>query len=148
MEEALKVCNGCKQELPFDKYHKRGKGYQSLCKECRKEYDKAFWQRKRQEYMIVKNNRRREISKKFSEYKGTLKCLVCEENSPECLDFHHTDPNTKEYNITDLARRGYSMKAIMREVEKCVVLCANCHRKYHAGTLELTMPLQLRRQSG
>jgi hypothetical protein len=59
-------------------------------------------------------------------------CVACGENHPACLDFHHTDPGNKEFNVA-WALRHRSTEAVVREAKKCIVLCANCHRKLHAG---------------
>jgi len=73
---------------------------------------------------------RRKKKKEFEQYKKTLSCEICKENHPQCLEFHHTDPSTKKGNISDLVR-DFSTKRLMEEINKCVVLCANCHRKQH-----------------
>lgn len=67
-----------------------------------------------------------------NEYKSELKCQVCGENDIVCLDFHHNNPDEKEYNISHMVSRGYSKERIMKEINKCSVLCANCHRKLHS----------------
>ena len=63
--------------------------------------------------------------------KSTLTCERCPENHPACIDFHHQDPTKKEVNIGEAFRLGYSKKRIEAEMEKCIVLCSNCHRKLH-----------------
>lgn len=65
----------------------------------------------------------------FLGYKKTLRCKICLENNPYCLDFHHIDPSNKKYAISKI--RSKSKNIVMNEVEKCIVLCANCHRKEH-----------------
>ena len=64
------------------------------------------------------------------EYKGG-KCEVCGYNKcPEALDFHHLDPTEKEANWTKI--RLWNWKKIEEELDKCSLLCANCHREEHA----------------
>lgn len=63
-------------------------------------------------------------------------CILCGENEIACLDFHHIDPETKEYSVSQLLRTG-SFSRAASEIEKCIVLCANCHRKLHAGVIAL-----------
>ena len=55
-------------------------------------------------------------------------CIVCGEKDPACLDFHHL--HDKSFNIGNKCR-DRSVDSIKNEVDKCVVLCANCHRKLH-----------------
>jgi len=70
------------------------------------------------------------------EYKGG-RCQICGyDGCPEVLEFHHVDGNKKDFGIS---QRGYtrSWKKVMEELDKCVMLCANCHREVHAGLLQL-----------
>ena len=60
-----------------------------------------------------------------------MKCVKCGENHPACLEFHHNDPNKKEYNVSKIVNSTYSIKTILKEIKKCTVLCSNCHRKEH-----------------
>ena len=66
----------------------------------------------------------------FQELKGSLVCIKCGENHIACLDFHHRDPNEKEMGISYTLYK-WGKKRIMAEIEKCDVLCSNCHRKFH-----------------
>ncbi len=76
-------------------------------------------------------NRRKELTMWFKEYKSTLKCEVCGEDTAVCLDFHHNG-DEKTDCISKLVARGFSKNKIIEEIAKCTVLCANCHRKKHA----------------
>lgn len=75
---------------------------------------------------------RHNLRKKWfrDEILSKLSCSRCPESDPVCLDFHHRDPKTKDYNVAQLAR-GFPKERILAEVAKCDVLCANCHRKEH-----------------
>lgn len=64
-------------------------------------------------------------------------CLLCSENEPYCLVFHHLDPAIKDKPISAAINRTWSRNRILAEIEKCVCLCANCHRKVLAGVVEL-----------
>lgn len=60
------------------------------------------------------------------------KCSRCEESHPACLEFHHRDVATKLASISDAVwRLGWSYQRILDEIEKCDVVCVNCHRKEH-----------------
>lgn len=78
-------------------------------------------------------NRRRQI---VSDYKAERGCLFCGENEPICLDLHHKNPNKKIASIAWLVTNR-SMETIKKEIQKCVVVCSNCHRKLHADILSL-----------
>lgn len=76
-----------------------------------------------------KINRRRQKKLRAIELKGG-KCEVCGYNKcPRALVFHHKDPSQKEFEIcSDFDRRW---DAIVNELQKCVMLCANCHAEEH-----------------
>ena len=71
---------------------------------------------------------------KWLEWKSTLKCSVCGENHPSCLEFHHIDPTKKSYTIRDIK---YSKIKLDVELKKCIVLCTNCHRKFHNNYINI-----------
>jgi hypothetical protein len=62
-----------------------------------------------------------------------LACDACGEDHPAVIDFHHTDPQVKEFSISVAVRKRYSMERITGEIKKCRQLCSNCHRKLHWG---------------
>ena len=100
-------------------------------KEQRKEYDKKR-NAERKEFLRERDKRRHiEIREWFVEYKSHLKCERCPESHHSCLDFHHEDPNEKEITISRAIASRWSKDRIIKEIEKCSVLCANCHRKLH-----------------
>lgn len=55
----------------------------------------------------------------------------CGESHPPCLDFHHLDPTTKANSVTKMVVAGLAKATILAEISKCVLMCANCHRKHH-----------------
>ncbi len=74
--------------------------------------------------------RRKKTKRMAVEHMGG-KCIVCGYSKyPEVLEFHHRDPSTKEFNL-GLGGLTRSWERIKREVEKCDLLCANCHRERH-----------------
>ncbi len=56
-------------------------------------------------------------------------CKECGEDNPRVLDFHHLDPTTKHRNIAVMKAGRWGTEAIQKEIDKCIVLCSNCHRK-------------------
>ena len=60
--------------------------------------------------------------------KSQLKCSICGEDRIWCLDFHHTNPSEKEGSVSHMIQAPNKLKS---ELEKCIVLCANCHRDVH-----------------
>lgn len=66
-----------------------------------------------------------------SEIIPTMKCSRCPEVDIACLDFHHVDPTQKESPIMAMIKALKSKEKIISEMQKCIVLCSNCHRKHH-----------------
>ena len=72
---------------------------------------------------------RQEIIEIVNRIKTERGCVICGyKQHPEALDFHHPD-NDKLYNIGDMVyTKRYKLTEILQEIEKCEVLCSNCHR--------------------
>ena len=71
----------------------------------------------------------------LDEYKTP--CVICGESEKCCIDFHHIDESTKVAEVATLLRQTSKREIILEEVNKCITLCANCHRKLHQGLVTL-----------
>jgi hypothetical protein len=63
------------------------------------------------------------------EYLSTKKCVDCGEADPVVLDFDHRKPQNKFKSISQMMSGHYSWISLMREIKKCEIRCANCHRR-------------------
>lgn len=64
------------------------------------------------------------------------KCCICGyARCKRALEFHHVEPHEKDFVIA--AAYTVSFARLKRELEKCVLVCANCHREIHAGLVQL-----------
>ena len=71
---------------------------------------------------------------KAVEYKGGC-CQICGYNKCiAALDFHHTDPSTKKLTLSHLYK--HSWDKVKEEIDKCLLVCANCHREIHSSVTE------------
>lgn len=104
-------------------------------KEREQEYQKIYhlrtWAKRKVRHGVLQKQRKKEISNWFKSYKINLSCKICGEKHPACLDFHHVDGKTKDAAVSDFVIKGYSIKTILNEVNKCIILCRNCHAKTH-----------------
>ncbi|MFH1189904.1 MAG: hypothetical protein V1682_04370 [Candidatus Omnitrophota bacterium] len=86
----------------------------------------------RRQYLIrAVHARRKKVRQMAVEYKGG-KCEICGYNRCiDALEFHHNDISGKKFGISE---KGYtrSWKDVKDELDKCVMICANCHRELHA----------------
>jgi len=78
--------------------------------------------------------RKKRVLKWFIDYKKTLKCEKCGETNIACLDFHHTNKEEKEGTMNRCIRNGWNIEKLKTEIEKCEILCSNCHREIHNNT--------------
>ena len=61
-------------------------------------------------------------------------CVQCGETDRRCLQFHHRDPETKDFCVSASACGSRSKERLEAEIAKCDILCANCHCKITYGS--------------
>jgi hypothetical protein len=113
-----KECRVCKTKLVLEKnwYKSNEKTNNCICNEC---------------ISKVERDKNRSNKIRAVEYKGG-KCENCGgEFHPSVFDFHHVNPQEKEFRISQLMRYTWEKQKV--ELDKCVLLCANCHRLEHHG---------------
>ena len=128
----MKYCNNCKTHKStedFSKSSKKKDGLQATCKQCRAEYNASRYQEKKVQIEENKKEYKKTIRKNVFEYKSTHPCITCGESDPVVLEFDHVDTKDKLATISNMAANGWGWSTILLEIEKCVVLCANCHRR-------------------
>lgn len=122
----IKTCKKCEQSLTLENFYpgkQRGPNgqlwhyYDSFCKKCRCEYQ---------------SERRRKIKRQCVEYLGG-KCFDCGLRTDrfEVYDFHHRDPCQKDLAI---GKQTITFSKLKSELDKCDLLCANCHRLKHGNS--------------
>lgn len=128
-EKPCSKCHVIKSKSLFWKNTKHIDGLDSTCKQCRKTTKK---------YNLKYKINAEEIKLKLINLIGGS-CAHCglvpsDEWPVNCFDFHHTNVDNKNFNISKvmLSTREDDIKLIKLEVLKCIPLCANCHRKVHS----------------
>ena len=113
-----KYCKDCKKELPIDSFYTNGKPtagkvkHKPTCKKC----ENLYW-----------SNRFYSIVEKVM---GKHKCSICGYDKCKwAIEFHHKDESTKENELSNI--KHYSEEKITKELEKCIMVCSNCHREIH-----------------
>jgi len=139
----MKKCIRCEKDKEFSEFNKnkhKKDGFHNYCRKCSNEITSKNYYLNKDKHIsqVKKNNIQRKIEsrKVVDEFKKNG-CSVCSEKDESCLDFHHLDPKTKKHSVAKLANGTYSVKTVLEEIKKCIVLCANCHRKYHANKITL-----------
>ena len=135
----MKKCGTCLEIRQLEDFAKRKaspSGLSYTCKFCMRIASKRHHVRHRQENIDRTARRRQACQKAWADFKSTLSCSKCPENNSCCLDFHHLDPTQKDFVIGEAALYK-TLASLKAELDKCVVLCSNCHRKLHAGLITL-----------
>lgn len=92
------------------------------------------WYHKNKERRLAHNQKWKDRQwRLYNDYKQTLSCVKCGEAETCCLDFHHLDPAQKEKSVAQFMTDNNGFAKALKEIEKCIAVCANCHRKIHAG---------------
>ena len=128
-------CNHCglyKNEEEFNWRYKTLGVRNKACKECQHAFNKGYYEGDAKDIHLQKVKERtgaaREVAREFVyQYLLTHPCQTCGESDPRVLEFHHIGNKDKE--ITRLISGGWSVRRIQEEINKCTVLCANCHRR-------------------
>lgn len=113
------TCTSCKNLQDKENFFKHSQTKSGLrlnrCKKCDTEYHR---------------NRRQRRKKELLEYKGG-KCQICSYDKYwGALEFHHTDPSKKDFEIGDGCRK--SLEKLKAEIDKCILVCSNCHKEIHS----------------
>lgn len=124
-----KLCTKCGKMLPLEMFDKD----RNQCKDCRKAYRKQRRKEHPEIHLAQQLRRQKRQGDWINEQKTP--CIICGESEPMCIDFHHIDPNEKEFTIGK--HRSRSKTWLSTEIKKCVCVCANCHRKLHAGLINI-----------
>ena len=95
-------------------------------------WNREFYRKNRKQEIARVAKRKQELRDWLDEYKSNLACELCGEKNPVCLDFHHKDSTQKDFTIGAIKEYGWSRERVLKEIQKCMVICANCHRKLHA----------------
>lgn len=120
----MKICTKCSLSLPLSKFHRRSpprdKTLYAWCKSCMSK---------------VTIDKHRLFKQKALKYKGG-KCTICGYyRCARALVFHHINPLKKDFTISHDTSRNW--EKVRSELDKCVLLCHNCHAEVHDGLLSV-----------
>jgi len=93
---------------------------------------------------MYKNDNSRNVASFIKRRKGNLikvfhsKCCLCGfDKFQEALEFHHVNPDEKEFGVCDSNAVTKALEKQLNEMKKCILVCANCHRGIHSGYYEI-----------
>ena len=129
------ICTKCNEDKELSNFAKASHtktGYQSWCRTCKNKLENNWYHaseenKKKRAKQILE--RLRENKRKAIEYLGG-KCKDCAGVFHQSVyDFHHRDPKEKEESAEKLMHKSWDK--IVKEINKCDLLCSNCHRIRH-----------------
>jgi hypothetical protein len=134
-----KVCTGCGEEKDINEFSWSIAGIKrhARCKRCRAEERSEYYEKNKEkdlEYKWERQVKKREVARLYVfSYLATHPCegilpdgSRCPQSDPRVLTFHHVR-GVKKNNVSQMVNQGYSLKAIQEEIDKCIILCGNCH---------------------
>lgn len=100
-------------------------------KEYQRNYQRGWYERHKIKRRALIRERKAAIYEYIQNVKNQSHCVDCGQRHPATLHFHHLNSEDKLFNIGEAVDKGFSLDTIKKEIEKCIVLCANCHAIRH-----------------
>lgn len=129
----MKKCSRCRKEKPLSEFTKKKSakdGFNAACKECTRKVTKSHYKDNKKYYLEKASKRNRDLAPVLKahilEHFQANPCVDCGETDWRLLEFDHV--GEKKYNISEMVKNGYSLKALQREISECEVRCVKCHR--------------------
>lgn len=135
--DLAKTCTKCSVDKPLENFYKNKNGLfgrLATCKDCTKQavkdnlLDPERAERKRERDRLLKNGYVKKNRDWVNDYLKNNPCVDCGEDDWIVLEFDHVR-GEKEMEVSLALYRGWSLEKIKKEIEKCEVRCANCHRR-------------------
>ena len=130
----MKQCVTCLQWKDEGEFNFRYKALgirHPTCRDCHKTFRKSWYEKNKDGHLANVKARKhevRDLARNYVwEYLSVHPCVECGETDPVVLEFHHR--SGKDKAVSELVAAGFSIATIQAEIEKCDVLCANCHRR-------------------
>ena len=118
---SLRTCRVCglkSDDLNLFVKHASAKyEHENLCLRCKQQQTSLTYKARREYVNVLKSGK---------------PCSICGQTFPSiCMDFHHITPDNKDGNVGEMIRDHLSMNRILQEIDKCMLVCSNCHRILH-----------------
>jgi hypothetical protein len=121
----VKICTKCNIEKNVSLFNKKHGKPQSVCKECHSIYRKKHYENNKQKYIKKAANNKNKYRNDYYEWLSTKSCVDCGNSDIRVLEQDHL--RDKSFSIAKMVG-SVPLVTLMKEIEKCEVVCANCHR--------------------
>jgi hypothetical protein len=127
-----KFCTGCNLSKSLSSFARKNKGLQSRCRDCQNSYHKQHYQDNVKNYKDRAKKRNKSSTEKiriFIQEQKDKPCQDCGIKYPYyVMDFDHRPGEEKCFAIANMARTRPSLEKVIEEINKCDIVCSNCHR--------------------
>jgi len=131
--QETKFCNRCNTDKLVSEFYRRGQILQAECKLCQGTRSKRRYIDNKEKYNVSSKKARRkyiETVRPIIQAAKNKPCADCDTKYPYyVMDFDHRDPSKKEFCIGRATAKTIKLEGILKEIEKCDVVCSNCHRE-------------------
>jgi len=130
----MKICRKCGTELIINKNWCKTQAISRnyVCHDCENKRQKK-WRKENKERVAIREARYRKNQRKELDKLKVNGCAICGYNKCNAvLDFHHVNPQDKKFSL-QCSAMNRSLVNIIIEVNKCILLCSNCHKEIHYG---------------
>jgi hypothetical protein len=129
-ETDQKTCSQCKSSKPISEFNFKQKALgkrQSYCKKCGSNLTRSHYRRNKRQY-LDRNSRTNARHRALIRAAKSRPCVDCGVRYPYyVMDFDHREGTAKSFILSDVPRA--TSKSLMQEIDKCDLVCANCHRE-------------------
>lgn len=125
----MKKCTSCSEEKELTEFHRNNRinGYHSRCKKCYRTYDQRYYAGNKESVKRRTAMKRLELREWYWKKKAGS-CSDCYQLfHPVCMQFDHRPSTIKIASVSDLVAKLTSKEEIEVEIQKCDLVCANCH---------------------
>ncbi len=132
LDMSVKLCNGCKSEKDLSEFWLKYGKPQNRCKDCQKIYHKKHYIDNIEIYKQRGQKRNQQVRKSIRDLIDGFKDTPCQDCKikypPYVMDFDHRPEEIKNFNLAKAVWGNTSRECIVKEIQKCDLVCANCHR--------------------
>lgn len=134
----MKTCKTCKENKSVSDFatnNTKPDGLNWQCRTCQSAYFKEYYKNNKKKHVsrvrVVNERTRQKLHEFLAAYFENNPCVECGEDNILVLEIDHINnksKNGKAFSMGEARRNGISLRKVKKELERCQVLCANCHR--------------------
>jgi hypothetical protein len=132
VSDEMKICSACSLEKGFGEFNRKGDALQGKCKSCQRAYHRLYYQRNKSRFIAKNRRNKNRQRKRLRAILWGVKQRPCQDCGgsfhPWVMELDHRDGAIKVAAVANLVSTGCTDARPFEEIDKCDVVCANCHR--------------------